>query len=133
MESSQARAAGRAVVPLVAALALAACSGGAPARPVTAAATTRTSDPAGVCAGQLRHWATVLFQAGHDPGLDYQEMALSGTQYLAVLDIAAAAKRLGRTSGRVAALAFIDREARRRCAAMATTSCTTTGGGAWPC
>ncbi len=135
MESSQARAARRAVVPLVAALALAACSGGGPSRPsaATAAATTQTSNPADVCAGQLRHWATFLFQAKHDPGLDYQEMALSGTQYLAVLDIAAGAKRLGRTSGRTAALTFIDREARRRCAAMAATSCTTAGGAAWPC
>jgi len=116
------------------ALVLTACSGSGPSSTAaTAAATTQTSNPVQVCAGQLRHWGTVLLDAKDAAGYDYQEMALTGTQYVAVLDIAGRAKKLRAREGRAAAVAFVDREATRACAEMTATPCTTSTGGAWPC
>jgi hypothetical protein len=116
-------------------LALAACSGGGSGHSSTAttAAATPTSSPAQVCTGQLRHWATVLLDTKDQSGLDYQEMALGGTQYVAVLDIARRAKKLRAQAGRAAAVAFVDREAARSCAAMTATPCTTSADTGWPC
>jgi hypothetical protein len=116
------------------ALAVAACSGsGSSGAATTAAATTRTSDPVQVCAGQLRHWGTVLLDAKDVAGYDYQHMALTGTQYIEVLEITRQAKKVQAREGRAAAVAFIDREAARACRQMAATPCTTSSGAAWPC
>jgi len=97
-----------------------------------AATVTPTSSPVEICTAQLRHWGTELLDAKDASGYDYQEMALTGTQYLAVLDIAERAKRLRARQGRAAAVAFVEREAGRACSAMAATPCTTNTGGAWP-
>jgi hypothetical protein len=118
------------------ALAVAACSGsgsGSSGAATSAAATTRTSDPVQVCAGQLRHWGTVLLDAKDVAGYDYQHMALTGTQYIEVLEIAKQAKKVRAREGRAAAVAFIDREATRACRQLAATPCTTSSGAAWPC
>jgi hypothetical protein len=125
--------------PRVAALAcgavllLAAC-GGAPQRPAAEPTTSsRLRTPAETCALQVGYWASELLNARSDKGYDYQEMGLTDADYRLVLAIVARARQVRRTHSRQETLAFVEREAQRRCAARTATSCTTAAAGGWPC
>jgi hypothetical protein len=114
-------------------LLLAAC-GGAPQRPDAEPTTSsRLRTPAETCALQVGYWATELLGAKSDEGYDYQEMGLTDADYRLVLAIVAQARRVRRTHSREETLAFVEREAQRRCAARTATTCTTAAGGGWPC
>ena len=60
-------------------------------------------------------------------------MGLTTADYQLVLDITKDAKQLQRTATREQTLAFVAREAQRRCADKATTTCTTATHAGWPC
>jgi hypothetical protein len=115
-------------------LLLAAC-GGTPERPSAQATTSsRLRTAAETCALQVGYWAVeVLKPDFNSRGYDYQKMGLTTTDYQLVLDIAKEAKQLRRTATREQTLAFIAREAQRRCADKATTTCTTATPNGWPC
>ena len=116
-----------------AALLLAAC-GGAPPRPAALPTTSsRLRTPAEACALQVGYWASELLDAKSDKGYDYQEMGLTDADYQLVLAITGQARKVRRTAGRAEALAFVKREAQRRCASRTATTCTTAAGGGWPC
>jgi hypothetical protein len=114
-------------------LLLAACSG-APEHPAAEPTTSsRLRTPAETCALQVGYWATELLGAKSDKGYDYQEMGLTDADYRLVLAITKQAKQLRRTASREETLAFVTREAQRRCAGRTATTCTTAAGGGWPC
>jgi hypothetical protein len=114
-------------------LLLAAC-GGSPDRPSAEATTSsRLRTPAEACALQVGYWATELLKPNHDKGYDYQEMGLTVADYQLVLDITKDAKRLGPSATHEQTLAFVNREAQRRCAGRGTTTCTTATHAGWPC
>jgi hypothetical protein len=117
---------------LGAALLLGACAG-APERPAAAPTTSsRLRTPAETCTLQVGYWAAELVKATTDQGYDYQHMGLTEPDYRLVLAITKEAKQLRRHATEEATLAFVAREAQRRCAGRKATTCTTTGGG-WPC
>lgn len=106
-------------------LVLAAC-GGTPERPPAQATTSsRPRTAAETCALQVGYWAAEVLKPDYQEYGDYQKMGLTGAYYQLVLDIAKQAKQLRRTATREQTLAFIATEAKRRCAAAATTTCTT--------
>jgi hypothetical protein len=114
-------------------LLLAAC-GGAPDHPAAGATTTsRLRTPAETCALQVGYWANELLKPNHDKGYDYQEMGLTTADFQLVLDITKAARRLGPGTTHQQQLAFVNREAQRRCAGRGTTTCTTATHAGWPC
>lgn len=116
-----------------AALLLAAC-GGAPQRPAALPTTSsRLRTPAEACALQVGYWASELLDAKSDKGYDYQEMGLTTADFQLVLDITKAARRLGPGTTHQQQLAFVNREAQRRCAGRGTTTCTTATHAGWPC
>jgi len=113
-------------------LLLAGCGG--PDRPTAEATTSsRLRTPAETCALQVGYWAGELLKPNHDKGYDYQEMGLTTADYQIVLDITKDAKRLQRTATREQTLAFVAREAQRRCAGHGTTTCTAATNAGWPC
>jgi hypothetical protein len=113
-------------------LLLAACGGSPDHQAAGATTTSRLRTPAETCALQVGYWANELLKPNHDKGYDYQEMGLTTADFQLVLDITKAAKRLGPNATHEQQLAFVNREAQRRCANKAPT-CTTTGGAGWPC
>jgi hypothetical protein len=114
-------------------LPLAAC-GGAAQRPAGEPTTSsRPRTPAETCALQVGYWATELLGARSDKGYDYQEMGLTDADYRLVLAITRQARQLRRSASREETLAFVRREAQRRCASRTATTCTTAAGGGWPC
>jgi hypothetical protein len=114
-------------------LLLAACGGGAERPAAEAATSSRLRTPAEACALQVGYWAGELLKPNHDKGYDYQEMGLTTADYQIVLDITRDAKRLQRTASHEETLAFVAREAQRRCAGHGTTTCTTATHAGWPC
>jgi hypothetical protein len=107
-------------------LLLAAC-GGAPERLAAPATTTsRPRTPAEICALQVGYWAAEVIKPDYKEYGDYQKMGLTGAYYELMLDIAKEAKQLRRTATREQTLAFIASEAKRRCAEVTKTTCTTT-------
>ncbi|SRR6266545_1469764 len=113
-------------------LLLAAC--GAPERSSAQATTTsRLPTPAESCARQVGYWAAEVIKPDYDEYGDYQKMGLTATYYQLVLDISKKAKRMQRTATRGQTLAFIATEAKRRCAATASTTCTTASPNGFPC
>jgi hypothetical protein len=114
-------------------LLLAACGGG-PDRPSAQATTSsRPRTAAESCALQVGYWAVEVLKPDYNEYGDYQKMGLTTTYYQLVLDISKEAKQLRKTATREQTLAFIDREAKRRCAEKATTTCTTATHNGWPC
>jgi hypothetical protein len=114
-------------------LLLAAC-GGTPDHPAAEATTSsRLRTAAETCALQVGYWANKLLKPNHDKGYDYQEMGLTTADFQLVLDISKAAKRLGPNATHEQQLAFVNREAQRRCASRGTTTCTTATNAGWPC
>jgi hypothetical protein len=114
-------------------LLLAAC-GGAPERSAAGATTSsRLRTAAETCAVQVGYWAGEVIKPGYQEYGDYQKMGLTAANYQIVLDIAKQAKQLRKTATAEQTLAFINREATRRCAAAATTCTTTSQYGYPPC
>jgi hypothetical protein len=106
-------------------LLLAAC-GGAPERSAAGATTSsRLRTAAETCAVQVGYWAGEVIKPGYQEYGDYQKMGLTAANYQIVLAIAKEAKQLRKTATAEQTLAFINREATRRCAAAAATTCTT--------
>jgi hypothetical protein len=113
-------------------LLLAAC-GGTPDRPAAEPTTSsRLRTAAETCAVQVGYWAGEVIKPGYQEYGDYQKMGLTAANYQFVLDIAKEAKQLRKTATREQTLAFITREASRRCAAAAATTCTTTSQYGYP-
>jgi hypothetical protein len=107
-------------------LLLAACGGTADRPSAQATTSSRPPTAAEICARQVGYWAAeVLKPATTTTYGDYQKMGLVGAYYQLVLDISKEAKRLRKTATHEQTLAFIAREANRRCAKV-TTTCTTT-------
>ncbi|HEV8567521.1 MAG TPA: hypothetical protein VGQ92_10580, partial [Actinoplanes sp.] len=114
-------------------LLLAAC-GGPPDRPAAQPTTSsRPRTPAESCALQVGYWAVEVLKPDYNEYGDYQKMGLTAAYYQLVLDISKEARQLRKTATREQTLAFIDREAKRRCAEKATTTCTTATHNGWPC
>jgi hypothetical protein len=114
------------------ALLLAAC-GGAPDRPAAEPTTSsRLRTAAETCAVQVGYWAGEAIKPGYQEYGDYQTMGLTAATYQLVLDIAKEAKQVRKTATREQTLAFITREATRRCAAVAATTCTTASQSGYP-
>ena len=82
------------MLPVVLLAALAGCTGG-PGVPVGAAPVGPTAqfppvpqpDPVGVCTNQLAYWAGEQLRGAPDVGYDYQHMALTDQQALALRDL----------------------------------------------
>jgi hypothetical protein len=106
-------------------LLLAACSG-TPDRPSAQATTSsRLRSAAETCAQQVGHWAAQALEANTTTTYgDYQKMGIAGSYYQLILDISKEARQLRKTASQEQTLAFIAKEAERRCARTVST-CTT--------
>ena len=106
-------------------LLLAACSS-APEQPSAQATTSsrlRTATEA--CAQQVGHWAAEALEPNTTTTYgDYQKMGIAGSYYQLILDISKEARQLRKTATQEQTLAFIAKEAERRCARTVST-CTT--------
>jgi hypothetical protein len=123
---TSARSLGARAAALACGVLLVAACGGTPDRPSAQATTSsRPRTAAEICARQVGYWAAeALKPATTTTYGDYQKMGLAGAYYQLVLDISTEAKGLRKTATQEQTLAFIAREAKRRCA-KATTTCTT--------
>jgi hypothetical protein len=102
------------------------------ARAAEATTSSRLRTAAETCAVQVGYWAGEVIKPGYQEYGDYQKMGLTAANYQLVLDIAKEAKQLRKTATAEQTLAFITREATRRCAAAAATTCTTTSQYGYP-
>lgn len=133
--STNARGLGARAAALACGVLLLAACGGTPDRPSAQATTSsRPRTAAEICALQVGYWAAqVLKPTTTTTYGDYQKMGLAGTYYQLVLDISKEARQLRKTATHEQTLAFIDREAKRRCAEKTATPCTTATHNGWPC
>jgi hypothetical protein len=131
--STNARGRGARAAALACGVLLLAACGGTPDRPSAQATTSsRLRTAAETCAVQVGYWAGEVIKPGYQEYGDYQKMGLTAGNYQLVLDIAKEAKQLRKTATAEQTLAFITREATRRCAAAAATTCTTTSQYGYP-
>ncbi|MFG3255637.1 hypothetical protein [Streptomyces sp. NPDC048172] len=106
---------------------LAGCTDGGSGRPEPR---SRTTPPAELCAGIVARWAKDALKPGGGDQSDYQQKGLSDRQNTLVLKLSEEARRIRADEGRRAAHAFVEREARERCAALSSESPASSGG--WP-
>jgi hypothetical protein len=114
-------------------LLLAACGGTSQRSSAQATSSSRPPTAAESCAQSVGYWAAEVIKPDYQEYGDYQKMGLTATYYQLVLDISRQAKRMQRTATREQVLAFVATEAKRRCAATAATTCTTTSPFGFPC
>jgi hypothetical protein len=132
--SRNASGAGARVAALACGMLLVAACGGAPERSSAQATTTsRLRTAAESCALQVGYWAAEVIKPGYQEYGDYQKMGLTSAYYQLVLDIAKEARQRRKTATQEQTLAFITDESKRRCAEVATTTCTTATNNGWPC
>ncbi|NUK07904.1 hypothetical protein HRW23_16360 [Streptomyces lunaelactis] len=104
---------------LLAALAVAGCTGSPPAgQPATSTPVPHKTSPADVCANLVSYWAKETVNGGKWSGLDWEQKGLSNEQYAIHEEILAAARAEEKRQGRPAALKLIDLQARQKCTAQ---------------
>ncbi|WP_344528717.1 hypothetical protein [Streptomyces albiaxialis] len=91
---------------------------------------SRTTSPAQLCTRIVTHWTKDALKPGGGDQSDYQQKGLSDRQNTLVLTLSEQARRIRAGEGRRAAHAFVEREARERCAALSSESPASSGG--WP-
>lgn len=107
----------RALPPVVALAVLAGCAGGsaaAPPAPTPQFPPVPRPDPVEVCTDQLTHWAGEQLRGAPDIGYDYQHMALSAEQALALRELVDEA----RAGGGALPADQLRARARERCAGL---------------
>ncbi|MFJ2212269.1 hypothetical protein ACIQVO_15415 [Streptomyces sp. NPDC101062] len=111
-----------ALAALIAALALTGCAAGGNSSATSAPSARNTpsphrTTPAELCATLVSYWAKEELNGGEWAGLDWEQKGLSNEQYVIHDAVVAAARRELALHGAAAALALVDRTAKRECAA----------------